>query len=484
MRHVETARQDPLRSAVGARAVGVRYGPYPTKAISAALVALGFLCARCRGALRCLIRSLAPMRKACLDPFAREGTDRRDGKKSCVLVDLTCNEKMEEVMAEVMAGTTTKAGQVKPEASSSFDCRRDASWLGVDVCSFGKSQSVDSDKWRVFGLCDEEPRVKRCKTPSSVVFGYAKEAITNLQHVVAVPDTSRMFKGWEDDYVKDGGRFFPGLRDWFWGDYISADEFPGDLWGWEWDRKNVRRCTMECDVEFIYWIDLSISLVTRAIKSGWIEDKSLKDLELGGMTLGLVAAQIAYKYMFNNRISWNYLMRKGFSGYGSKGYTDHQYKLKLKSEEILLLEFLDWKVNGFCIYDTFSKIIRGNDEMYKRDEDPTTFFMELSKSPPMFSKGNVIANILQNEDFRMIWFRCVTSSRSIRSSDLFESWQKFVGELIATAYNQDPDTTKLQSTITNALLNFDKLCKFSSLESLKTYEEISFVEKCLKMKLD
>ena len=478
MRHVETARQDPLRSAVGARAVGVRYGPYPTKAISAALVALGFLCARCRGALRWLLRSIALMKKACLPAFAQDGEDPDDKEKQHESYDLTCHE----TMAEVSIALSKKKEQV--EVVCETMPLPNTPWFLVDVCSFGMYQSIDADKWKVFGLCDELSRDKRCKSLSFTVFSYAKEAITNLQHIIAVPDTSRVFKGWQDDYVKDGGRFFPGLKDWFWGDYISADEYPGDLWGWEWDRKSVRRGTMECDVEFIYWTDLSISLVTRAMKSGWVEGKSVQDLELVGMTLGLAAAQLSYKYLFNNRISWNYLMRKGFSRYGSKGYTDQQYKRKLKSEEISLLKCLDWKIHGFCIYDTFSKIIRQNDEMYKRDEDPTTFFMELSKLPPMFSNGNVIAKILQNEDFRIIWFRCVTSSRSIRSSDLFENWQKFVGELIATAYIQDPDTTKLEDTITNALLNFDKLCKHSSLESLRTYEEFSFVEKCLKMKLD
>lgn len=470
MRHVASTRHSPLQSAVGACVVGVRYG-------LATLVALGFL--RCRGALPCLPQPIAPMKKACLHSFVRDGEDAVDTEKKHGSYDLTCYE----TMAEVSIALSEKKEQV----DSGCETVRipNTPWFGVDVCSFGKYQKVDADKWKVSGLCDQPSQQtsqgKRCKSISSVLFDYAKEAITNLQHIVAVPDTSRMFNGWQDNYVKDGGRFYPGSRDWFWGDYISADEYPGDLWGWEWDRKTVRRGTMECDVEFIYWIDLSISLVTRAIKSGWVEDKSFHDLELVGMTLGLTAAQISYKFLFNNRISWNYLMRKGFSRYGSKGYTDQEYKRKLKSEEILLMKSLNWKINGFCIYDTFSEIIRQNDQNYKIDEDPTTFFMELSKLSPIEINRNVMANILQCEDFRMIWFQCVISSRSIRSNDFFESWQKFVGELIAKIYQKDPDCTKMEHTMSNALMNFDKLSNMSSVES---EDEESFVEKCLKIKLD
>ena len=483
MRHVANTRQDLLRSAVGARAVGARavgVRVLPKHIISAALVALEFLCARCRGALRCLLQPIALMKKACLPAFAQDGEDRDGTGKKDESYDLTCHE----TMAEISITLRKKKEQV--EVVCETVPIPNTPWFSVDVCSFGKHQSLDADKWKVSGLCDEPSQGKRYKSLSSVVFSYAKEAIINLQHIVAIPDTSRVFNGWQDDYVKDGGRFYPGYRDWFWGDYISADEYPGDLWGWEWDRKAVRRGTMECDVEFIYWIDLSISLVTRAIKSGWVTDKEkslhdLNDLELVGMTLGLTAAQISYKYLFNNRISWNYLMRKGFSRYGSKGYTDQQYKRKLKSEEISLLKCLNWTIHGFCIYDTFSKVIRQNDENYQIDEDPTTFFMELSKLPPIDINRNVMANILQCEDFRMVWFQCVISSRAIRSNNLFESWQKFVGELIARIYKKDPDCTKMEHTMLNALMNFDKLSKMSSVES---GEEVSFVEKCLKMKLD
>ena len=483
MRHVGQARKESIPE----RAVGARYGLCSKllKAHQSGIdAALAFLCARCRGAFRRLLRSLIQMHKACLDSFAREGTDRKDKQEECV-VDLTCHETMEEVAGVLMK----KEGQVDvasislyiPEAS-------DTTWYTVNVFSFGKFQSVDAEKWKVFGVCDAPARGKRCKLSPSVFFGYAREAITNLQHIMAAPDTSRMFNGWEEDYVKDNGRFYPGLRDWFWGDYISEDEFPNGLWGWEWDRKSVRRFTMECDVEYIYWMDLSISLVSRAINLGWVAEKSPHDLELGGMTLGLAAAQIAYKYMFHNRISWNYLMRKGFSGYGSKGYTDYQYKRKLKSEEISLLKFLDWKVDGFCIFDTFANIIRENTATYEIDEDPTNFFMELSKLPQESLKKNAMANILQSEHFRMIWFRCITSSRSIRSNNVFSSWQEFVGKLIAKMYCEDTDFSKLEPTMINALLNFDRLCDLSSTENpeenSKDCKKVSFVEECLKMKLD